>query len=109
MNRQLKVPTSTIEDVDGMRSFIGDLPKKVRELQHEVDKSLEWYDALEGMRYQLKEDDSKTKFTGLFWPIKINRQVSSGVPGRGEEQGKAARMEPTDRHVLARRLPLIPL
>lgn len=86
ISRQLKVPPTCIEDVDATRSFIDELPKKNRELALEVEKSHEWYETLENMRYVLREEDTKARFTGLYWPSKLQRQVEYTQVHRREEE-----------------------
>lgn len=50
INRQLKIATTTIEDVAKMRKYIDDLPVAVAELTTAMEASQEWYQALEDMR-----------------------------------------------------------
>eukprot|EP00879_Flechtneria_rotunda_P025821 GHRR01027470.1.p1 GENE.GHRR01027470.1~~GHRR01027470.1.p1 ORF type:complete len:267 (+),score=120.11 GHRR01027470.1:1103-1903(+) len=73
LERQLKAPANSIEEVDAQRKFIGELPMKMAAVVAEVEAAKPWYAALESMRYLLPDDETRDKVTGQSWQVKLLR------------------------------------
>ncbi|KAG1679690.1 hypothetical protein FOA52_006209 [Chlamydomonas sp. UWO 241] len=73
IERQLRAKTTSLEDVDEQRKYIEALPQKLGEIYTELELAKPWYDALEGMRHLLPDDEARDKANGDAWPAKLQR------------------------------------
>jgi len=69
--RQLRVATTSVEDVDKMRRFIQDMPIKIAELTQAMEQSEEWYAEVETMMHRVRDEDARVHYQALNWPRRL--------------------------------------
>ncbi|GBF98747.1 dynein heavy chain axonemal [Raphidocelis subcapitata] len=88
LERRLRTKATSIEEVDAQRRLVAELPAKMVPLLAEVEAAQPWYDALEGMRHLLADDEARDRLAGGSWAARLTRQAQRAVELLDVDQAK---------------------
>jgi len=88
LDRQLKVKTTNMEDVDSQRKLISEVPMKVAEILDELHTIQIYYDALNSRQVELSDGDFEQKMEGDGWASRIDRVVAVTEKSLSDDQAR---------------------